>query len=89
MTYDLDIAAPPDVDLDAMYKDPIILRGGETLHIDIPYTGNPEPSVEWVFNNKPFKVNIILLEKNRESSALKPFEAKNKITINSYKTQVK
>ena len=31
----------------------IIIRAGQTLHIDIAYVGEPDPDVEWLLNGQP------------------------------------
>ncbi|XP_014667689.1 PREDICTED: twitchin-like isoform X2 [Priapulus caudatus] len=81
--------APPDVDLDAKYLEPIVLRGGETLNIVIPYTGNPPPSVEWMFNNQPFKKDRETFMENEHSIAKLTVKEVRRDDMGSYKLRLK
>lgn len=41
--------------LDAKYMGVLTIRAGETLYIEIPYSGKPDPEVDWFHRGNPIK----------------------------------
>jgi hypothetical protein len=60
----LTFAVPPTIG-DHAYKDKIILKAGQSLAIEIPFAGSPQPTAEWKYKGgklpdaRRFKVDTI------------------------------
>jgi hypothetical protein len=63
----LTFAVPPTIG-DHAYKDKIILKAGQSLAIEIPFAGSPQPTAEWKYKGgklpdaRRFKVPVAYLE---------------------------
>ena len=43
---------PPSLKLED-FKDNLVLKEGQSISIEIPYSANPQPKVHWQFNSGP------------------------------------
>ena len=43
------IAVPPKVFVDKKYDETIYLNAGQSSAFEVPFTGNPQPKVSWMF----------------------------------------
>ena len=77
---------PPTLKLED-FKDNIVLKEGQSIAIEIPYSANPQPKINWQFNSGPVPVSRNLTVdtiRNMTSLSIGHAEAENegKYTVN-------